>query len=110
MGGHSRPAKDYTPDSVGFAANLRTKLLEFRGFDSSIILILRGGIPMPIGNVPESLSQAILVGIILVGRLGVPQVAFAEHGALHAGLWGAIRDRRGFRSGLQGGTGDYRAC
>ena len=30
-----------------------------------------GGIPRPIGDFPESLSQAILVGIILVGRLGV---------------------------------------
>ena len=53
-------------------ANLRTKILDFRGFDSSIILILRGGILRPIGNFPESLSQAILVGIMLVGRLGVP--------------------------------------
>ena len=51
--------------------NLRTKIMGFRGFDSSIILILRGGIPRPMGNLPESLSQAILVGIILVGRLGV---------------------------------------
>ena len=40
-------------------ANLRTKVLDFRGFDSSIILILRGGILMSIGNFPESLSQAI---------------------------------------------------
>ena len=39
--------------------------------DSSIILILRGGIPRPIGDFPEILSQAILVGIMLVGRLGV---------------------------------------
>ena len=30
-----------------------------------------GGILRPMGNVPEMLSQAILVGIILVGRLGV---------------------------------------
>ena len=45
--------------------------MDFRGFDSSIILDLRGGIPRPIGNFPESLSQAILAGIILVGRLGV---------------------------------------
>ena len=51
--------------------NLRTKILDFRGFDSSIISMLRGGILMPTGNFPESLSQAILVGIILVGRLGV---------------------------------------
>ena len=42
-----------------------------RGFDFGIILILRGGIPGPTGNSPESLSQAILAGIISVGRLGV---------------------------------------
>ena len=44
--------------------------MDFRGFDSSIILILRGGILTPIGDVPESLSQAMLVGTMLVGRLG----------------------------------------
>ena len=32
--------------------------MDFRGFDSSIILILRGGILMSIGIFPESLSQA----------------------------------------------------
>ena len=52
-------------------ANLRTNIMDFRGFDSSIILIIRGGILMSIGGFPESLSQAILVGIMLVGRLGV---------------------------------------
>ena len=52
-------------------ANLRTTIMDFRGFDSSRILILRGGIPMPIGNFPESLSQAILVGIVIAGSLGV---------------------------------------
>ena len=56
-------------------ANLHTNILEFRGFDSSIILMLRGQIPRPIGNLLESLSQAILVGIILVGRLGVEGTA-----------------------------------
>ena len=40
-------------------ANLRTKILDFSGFDSSAILSLRGGIPRPIGNFLESLSQAI---------------------------------------------------
>ena len=45
--------------------NLRTQIMDFRGFDSSIILILRGGILMSIGNFPESLSQAILAGQIL---------------------------------------------
>ena len=44
---------------------------KFRGFDSSRILISRGGILMLIWNFLEILSQAILVGIILVGRLGV---------------------------------------
>ena len=52
-------------------ANLPTKIVDFRGFDSSIMLILRGGIPRPIWDFPESLSQAMLVGTMLVGRLGV---------------------------------------
>ena len=52
-------------------ANLRTKILDFRGFDSSIILTLRGGILMSIGNTLEILSQGIFGGIIIVGRLGV---------------------------------------
>ena len=51
-------------------ANLHAKMIGFAGIDSSMILISRGGIPRPVGNSPESLSQAILVGIILVGRLG----------------------------------------
>ena len=44
------------------------KILDFRGFDSSRILTLWGGILMSIGDFPESLSQAILAGVILVGR------------------------------------------
>ena len=56
-------------------ANLRGNITDFRGFDSSIILILRGGIPRPIGDFQESLSQAILVGTILTGRLGVASAA-----------------------------------
>ena len=47
-------------------ASLRTKILDFRGFDSNIFLISRGGIPRPIGNFPESLSQRILVLRFLV--------------------------------------------
>ena len=54
-------------------ANLPTNIVGFRGLDSSIILSLRGGSPRPIGYLPESLSQAISAGIILVGRLGVKQ-------------------------------------
>ena len=51
--------------------NLPTNIVGFRGFDSSTILSVRGGIPRPVGILPESLSQAMLVGITLVGRLGV---------------------------------------
>ena len=46
-------------------ANLRTKILDFRGFDA------RGGISQPHRDFPESLRQAISVGIILAGRLGL---------------------------------------
>ena len=52
-------------------ANLCTEIMDFRGFDSSMILILRAGIPRPIAKFPEILRQGIFVGVILVGRLGV---------------------------------------
>ena len=54
-------------ERVPFTGNLRTKILDFRVFDSSVILVLRGGILIPIRQFPKSLRQAILVG-----RLGVP--------------------------------------
>ena len=65
----------FNPDKSR-AANLRTAILDFGGFDSGIILMIRGGILMSIGNFLEMLSQIILVwiiliGIILAGRLGV---------------------------------------
>ena len=56
---------------TGCTPNLPTQIVDFRGFDSSIILILRGGIPRPKGNFPESLSQAMSVGVMFVGRSGV---------------------------------------
>ena len=61
--------------------NLLTNIVGFRGFDSSTILIQRGGILMSIGDFPESLRQAILVGIMLVGRLGVdtPHFPISHH-------------------------------
>ena len=52
-------------------ANIRTKILDLRGFDSSRSLILRAGILMSTVDSPEMLSQRILVGVILAGRLGV---------------------------------------
>ena len=52
-------------------ANLPTNIVDFRGFDSSVILIERGATLMSIGDFPEILSQAMLVGTMLVGRLGV---------------------------------------
>ena len=51
--------------------NLPTNIVGFRGFDSSIILIIRGGILVSIRDFPESLSKAMFGGIMLVGRLGV---------------------------------------
>ena len=45
--------------------------LPVRPCERGTILILRGEIPRPIGNLPESLSQAMLGGTMLVGRLGV---------------------------------------
>ena len=53
---------------------VQTETLDFRGFDSSRILILRGGVIVSIGsigNFPEVLSQRILDRIICLGRLGV---------------------------------------
>ena len=44
------------------AFNLSTNIVDFRGFDSSIISILMGGIPRSIGDFTESVSQAMLVG------------------------------------------------
>ena len=34
--------------------NIPTNIVDFGGFDSSIILIARGGIPRPVGDFPES--------------------------------------------------------
>ena len=51
--------------------DLPTNIVDFRGFDSSIIFIERGGIPTSIGKCRQSLSQAMLVGMVLEGRLGV---------------------------------------
>ena len=52
--------------SSGPTPNMSTEILDFRGFDSSAILILRGGILRSRGNFPEILSQQILVGRLLV--------------------------------------------
>ena len=46
---------------------------------SIFVLIVRGGILRPRGDLPESLSQAMLVGVMLVGRLGVPDGNAAAH-------------------------------
>ena len=78
----------------GHKANLRTKILDFRGFDSSRILSLRGGILTSIGNFLESLSRGILVVIVLVGRLGVLQtlraIRYSEVGVCCEGAAPAV--------------------
>ena len=70
---HLRPSAASIPLRT---PDFRTKILDLRGFDSSIILTLRDGIVMSKGNSPEVLSQAILVWIIVVGRLGVCRANF----------------------------------
>ena len=49
----------------------RSEILDFGGLVSSRVLTSRGGTLRSMGNFPETLSQRILAGIILVGRLGV---------------------------------------
>ena len=51
-----------------------TESLDFRGFDSSRLLILKVGnshVRDFIGSLPESSNQGLLVGKLLVGGLGV---------------------------------------
>ena len=48
-------------DDLENTPNLPTTIVDFRGFDSNIILILRGGILRPIADFLESLSQTMLV-------------------------------------------------
>ena len=59
--------------------NLLTSIVDFRGFDLSMILSLRGGIHRPMGDFLESLSQTMLVGVMLVGRLGVLLLCIIIH-------------------------------
>ena len=49
---------------------LRANIVDFGGFDSSIALVLRGELLMSMGNFPESLTRAMLVGVMLVRGLG----------------------------------------
>ena len=51
-------------------ACIHTKILDFRGFDSSRILILRGGILKSIGNFPDVSSQQNLSREILSREIG----------------------------------------
>ena len=56
-----------------------TKSLGFRGFDSIRLLILKGEFSCPcnfIGSLPESLTQGLLVGKLLVGGLGVSLIRY----------------------------------
>ena len=47
------PIKTNLKDITHDTANLRTKVLDLRGFDASIVSLLRGGIARPMGNLPE---------------------------------------------------------
>ena len=97
-------------------ANLRTEILDFRGFDSSRILSLRDGILMSVWDFPEMLSQQILVGMIFVGTLGAGSVLRAVFsgtdfaaGIGSAGLW--ARPANGSAASLRGrGTSRGAIC
>ena len=91
---HIRCGPSHRPTVNVYTADPSTNIVDFRGFDSSIILIQRGGIPRPIGNFPESLSQAILVGIMLVGRLGGRARDEARHTVDHQVVAGRERQPR----------------
>ena len=57
----ARNILDYLIDIAHvLTANLRTKIPDFRGFDSSMILSLRGGIQMPMGNFPRKIESTNL--------------------------------------------------
>ena len=45
---------------MSVTANLRTNIVDFKGFDSSIMLNLRGGIPRPTGDFPGKLESSNL--------------------------------------------------
>ena len=44
-------------------ANLPTNMVDFGGFDSSIMLILRGGIPRPHGGFPGRFDSSNVSGV-----------------------------------------------
>ena len=72
------------PEAAKCTANLRTKIQDLGGFDSSRILIARGGVPRPNRGFPGKLESSNLSGgnlSILVGTLGVepraPAISFS---------------------------------
>ena len=76
--GPRRSGRRAASRTSGGTASLRTRILDSGGFDSSRILMLRGGALMSKGNSPEVLSRRILVGIVLVGRLGVHRPGWSK--------------------------------
>ena len=54
------------------AAYLRTKIPDFGDFDSSMLLMLRGGTLTSMGSFLDISSQQVLEGIILAGGWGGP--------------------------------------
>ena len=57
-GPHGEAARLAGPGGLkGGAADLRTKIVDFRGSDPSIIVVLGGGILMSIGTIQEMLRQ-----------------------------------------------------
>ena len=67
--------------------NPPTNIVVFGGFDSSTMLILRGWNSQAhkdfLGILPENLTQAMLVGTMLVGKLGVINCSFMAGAIQH---------------------------
>ena len=61
---YSQPKSNKTSHSTNMP-NLPTHIVDFRGFDSIIILIDRSGIPRPIGDFPESIHIYIYIYIYI---------------------------------------------
>ena len=96
-GPHQELATAYTP-------NPPTNIVGFRGLDSSIILILRGGILTPIGNFPESLSQASNVSRDNVSREIGRTAKYTDSMVSQLQASGGIGTLQSRASGLQGTT------
>ena len=73
--------QECTPFTIhAHTASLPTNIVDFDGFDSSIILVQRGGLLISIGDSPGILSQAILVGCDVSREIGRASREYVRRG------------------------------